>query len=309
MTKNAMAVLAFLFVGMPARASEDFAVPGQGETVEEAGAGDAVSLPVPVETGIPLVPPDVFNGVPGVPEDAVAFYENLAARGNVHAQLNLAFLLASGKLVPQDLPAAAKWLERAAQQGNPQAQASLAVLLEKGLGVARNDALADKWQEKAAKQGHALAQYRLGQRAEASGADGCGAASSLYMQAARQGFAKAQLALGRLYRNGCGVRQDDLRAAEWFRKAAESGEAEAAHETGLFYKAKGDEARNLSGRNLVAARMWFLVAEGLWGQAPESSRARAMAADIAARMTGRERAQSERQAEEWLQRWSVSRPR
>src|SRR5437660_10802660 len=47
------------------------------------------------------------------------------------------------------------------------------------------------------------------------------------LRAAAQGDATAQYALGDRCANGQGVPQDDGQAAQWFRKAAEQGHAEA----------------------------------------------------------------------------------
>jgi hypothetical protein len=44
-----------------------------------------------------------------------------------------------------------------------------------------------------------------------------------YRKAAEQGDAKAQNALGVMYHNGFGVKRDDKEAKKWFRKAAEQG--------------------------------------------------------------------------------------
>ena len=48
-------------------------------------------------------------------------------------------------------------------------------------------------------------------------------------KAARQGHAKAQSALARLYFTGNGVGRDIVKSAEWARQAAEQGEAQAQH--------------------------------------------------------------------------------
>ena len=48
-----------------------------------------------------------------------------------------------------------------------------------------------------------------------------------YREAAEQGNADAQYALGRMYYNGEGVPRDEAEAVHWFRMAAELGHAEA----------------------------------------------------------------------------------
>ena len=55
------------------------------------------------------------------------------------------------------------------------------------------------------------------------------------LQAAEQGYAKAQFNLGLMYYNGQGVRQDYTQAVQWYRKAAEQGDAEAQYNLGVMY--------------------------------------------------------------------------
>ena len=57
----------------------------------------------------------------------------------------------------------------------------------------------------------------------------------LWHQAAVQGNAKAQSALGSAYQNGLGVTKDDAKAVEWFQKAAAQGEPYAQANLGAAY--------------------------------------------------------------------------
>ena len=52
---------------------------------------------------------------------------------------------------------------------------------------------------------------------------------------AEQGNAQAQLMLGNMYANGLGVKQDDVEAVKWYRKAAEQGVANAQAMLGFLY--------------------------------------------------------------------------
>ena len=59
-------------------------------------------------------------------------------------------------------------------------------------------------------------------------------------QAAEQGDAGAQTALGVMYEDGEGVPQDYAEAVKWFRKAAEQGDADAQFRLGYkYYHGKG----------------------------------------------------------------------
>jgi len=67
----------------------------------------------------------------------------------------------------------------------------------------------------------------LQQGAAASDAGDYAKAAEWFSKAAEQGDAAAQYKLGGLYEEGRGVPQDKTKAAEWFRKAAEQGNKEA----------------------------------------------------------------------------------
>lgn len=57
-----------------------------------------------------------------------------------------------------------------------------------------------------------------------------------YRKAADQGEAYGQSNLGRMYRVGRGVAQDDAQAVHWYRKAAEQGDAAAQTNLGWMYE-------------------------------------------------------------------------
>jgi len=59
-------------------------------------------------------------------------------------------------------------------------------------------------------------------------------------QKAKAGDARAQFALGAMYRDGFRVQQDDQQAVDWLRKAAEQGVMQAQFNLGLiYYKGRG----------------------------------------------------------------------
>ena len=73
-----------------------------------------------------------------------------------------------------------------------------------------------------------------------------------YRKAAEQGNAKAQYSLGDCYEYGYGVTKNETEAANWYRKAAEQGNAKAQYNLGVCY-------RNGIGieRDLKDAAKWF----------------------------------------------------
>ncbi len=61
-----------------------------------------------------------------------------------------------------------------------------------------------------------------------------------WRKAAEQGNAYAQYRLGVMYYIGCGVKEDNAEAVKWYRKAAEQGDALAQHSLGyMYYKGEG----------------------------------------------------------------------
>lgn len=72
------------------------------------------------------------------------------------------------------------------------------------------------------------------------------------LKAANQGFADAQLQLGKLYEEGKRVPQDYATAASWYRKAADQGNADAQQKLGsLYYYGTGVP------QDYVAAVNWY----------------------------------------------------
>ncbi len=78
-----------------------------------------------------------------------------------------------------------------------------------------------------------------------------GQAAQWIRKAANQGLADAQKFLGILYVNGQGVPQDYAEAAKWYRKAADQGNASAQYSLGFMYN------RGLGvPRDPVQAELW-----------------------------------------------------
>ena len=75
--------------------------------------------------------------------------------------------------------------------------------------------------------------------------------------AAEQGYAYAQVNLGRMYREGWGVPQDDAEAVRWYRLAAAQGNAYAHYPLGLLYA----EGRGVPRDDAEAVRWYRLSAE------------------------------------------------
>lgn len=115
---------------------------------------------------------------------------------------------------------------------------------------------ADAATEPAARVGDAQAQFLLGQ--ELRGANGYGGngpvAQAWYLKAAAQDHLGAIRALARMYEAGDGVAKDENAALDFYRMAADKGDAEARYRAGLILwgrKTPADE---------VTAAEWFRAA-------------------------------------------------
>ncbi len=193
-------------------------------------------------------------------EKAVQWYHKAAEKGYAPAQNRLGVMYEKGQGVTLHKSRAVEWYRKAAEQGHAEAQYHLGDMYYHGYdGIAHNDKKAVEWYRKAAEQGYAAAQNRLGDIYFRL-ADGDHSiarvllgksnrkfdqydeqAAQWYRKAAEQGYAEAQKQLGFMYQEGRGIAQDDEKAAQWYRKAAEQGQAEAQWGLGFEYIGKDDE--------------------------------------------------------------------
>ncbi len=112
---------------------------------------------------------------------------------------------------------------------------------------------------------------------------------------AEQGDAKAQFALGTMYRDGRGVAQDYDEALRWWRKAAESGLVDAQFALGNIYAGDAGIARNN-----ILAYMWYSIATAQSGDEWLRAIAGSNRDVLAARMTPAEIFESQRLVTEWV---------
>ena len=124
-----------------------------------------------------------------------------------------------------------------AMSGDADAQAALGFELLRGHGVPRDCRTAMKYFLKAANQGEVSSQLMLGElRREGCGTMQKSRTKSLewFRLAADQGNAIGQYEVGVAYLDGDTVPQDDVEANEWFRLAADQGHIGAAFNIGLL---------------------------------------------------------------------------
>jgi len=189
-------------------------------------------------------------------------------------------------ITPQDLASRAEAGDRAAMR-------TLADAHYAGReGIEQDFAKAAEWYRRLAKAGDARAQTSLGLMY----ARGYGVQKNLaeahrwWNFAAVQNDPGAQFNLGLTYIRGEGVAPDPARAARWFREAARRGHVLAQYNLGLLLR----EGRGVA-RHLQEAYYWVRVA-ALQGDDLAQRNQEAFAADL----SGPQRREADRQAEEWM---------
>lgn len=115
---------------------------------------------------------------------------------------------------------------------------------------------------------------------------------------AEQGFAFAQFNLGVLYDNGYGVPMDDLKAIEWYGKAAEQGLPQAQINLGIMHQ-EGEGGPP----DYVQAYFWYAMADSQGdSQAPQARR------EILEKMTPAQIEEAKRKVQEWQAKNTFSIP-
>jgi adenylate cyclase len=146
-----------------------------------------------------------------------------------------------------------------------------------------------------------LAEESTAQPAGGNGSGGEGGTASGHLaevrRAAEQGFANAQYALGKAYRDGHGTPRDAWTAALWFERAAEQGYAPAQRNVGLQYA----EGRGVAADPARAA-MWLTLA----GQQGTSG-GEATLAELRSRLDPRELHELDQRVRMWQPRMAARR--
>lgn len=166
---------------------------------------------------------------------AMDWYLKAAEQEHKIAQYNVGILYYLGEGVQQDYAMAEKWFRKAAAQGGePVVQYMLGRLYEEGHGTQENPDEAQSWYLMAAERNYIPAQLALGSLLM-SGQGGripekdrnYTGAMNWYLKAAHQGDAQANFEIGRMFDEGVGVVQDNLKARQWYTVAFAHGHAGA----------------------------------------------------------------------------------
>ncbi|KAJ8341370.1 hypothetical protein SKAU_G00336610 [Synaphobranchus kaupii] len=160
-------------------------------------------------------------------EDLIQYYQFLAEKGDVQAQVGLGQLhLHGGRGLEQNHQRAFDYFNQAANAGNTHAMAFLGKMYSDGSeAVPQNNQSALEFFKKAAELGNPMGQSGLGM----AYLHGRGVpvdyelALQYYQKAAEQGWVDGQLQLGTMYFNGIGVEQDYKQALKYFNLASQAG--------------------------------------------------------------------------------------
>lgn len=162
--------------------------------------------------------------------------KNLARRGDLKAQYELALLYKTGNKVEKNLENYKKWLEEAAKNGNSEAMNELGDCYASGIAVDADEMAAVSWYKSAIEKGNISASHKLAtilitgliNSDESSLHEDMSKAEKLLRKAANEDFVESQYQLGLFYQMDVkGLTKDFEEAKRWLEKAAEKDHTDA----------------------------------------------------------------------------------
>ncbi|GBB90794.1 hypothetical protein RclHR1_01790001 [Rhizophagus clarus] len=185
---------------------------------------------------------------------AFKYYEKSAEKGYVNAQNNLGFLYIKNEGTEKDLEKAIYWFHKAAANEDEVAYDNLAICYELGIGVNKDENKAFVLYEKSAEKGYINSKFHLGycyingigtkinnekgfelyEEAEKGNnnktdlpdkeiVDDLSNVKYWYQRLVEIDNKEALYELGEIYESGKGVNQNEIRAFDFYRQAAEKG--------------------------------------------------------------------------------------
>ena len=161
----------------------------------------------------------------GDPAEAALWVRSAAEYGVPAAQLRLGRMLLAGSGLARDERAALWWFTRGGERGNAEALNMVGRCYENGWGTPVDFARAAAHYRRSAEGGHDWGEYNFGHALF----DGRGVPQDLeqalhwYMRAARRGHGRAMNLAARCYEEGWGCARSRAEAVEWYRRSAETG--------------------------------------------------------------------------------------
>jgi TPR repeat protein len=171
-------------------------------------------------------------------------YQSIEQKHLVGTRLRRALLGASAVAVIL-LVAISSWpqlLRLAAEGGFPPAAYHLGLAYQEGNGLPRDQKQALSWFNRAAGAGNAKAQNALGDLYRFADEKNYAIALHWYTEAAKRGNTEGQYSLGTLYQGGLGTPRDYQAAIQWYLKAANQGQLQAQlHLAQLYETGRGSD--------------------------------------------------------------------
>ena len=151
--------------------------------------------------------------------------EQVAERGDAHAQYRMGQLYRDGPLLIPNNRKAKQWLTQAVKQGLPEAQYALGKLLLSDDWEVRDPDEGIRWLKQAAENGSHFAAYRLGKEYLEGNtvSKDTTRAADWFTKSAEAGNQYAQYMLGKLHLTGQGLPRDQDQAMAWFSHSAAQG--------------------------------------------------------------------------------------
>ncbi|GBM67151.1 Protein sel-1 1 [Araneus ventricosus] len=199
-------------------------------------------------------------------DDLIQYYQFLADKGDVQAQVGLGQLhYQGGRGVEQDHARALNYFMQAADAGNANAMAFLGKMyLEGGNVVKQNNETALKYFTMAAEKNNPVGQSGLGlMYLHGKGVPkDYNKAFKYFSSAANQGWVDGQLQLGNMYYNGLGISRDFKMAIKYYTMASQSGHVLAFYSLAQMHATGTGTVRSCT----TAVELFKNVAErGRWG--------------------------------------------
>ena len=161
----------------------------------------------------------------GDPAEAALWVRSAAEYGVPAAQLRYGRMLLEGNGVDRDERAAFLWFTRAGDRGDDEALNMVGRCYENGWGTPVDFAQAVVHYRRSAEGGHAWGEYNLGNLLF----DGRGVPQDLekalqwYLRAAARGHGRAMNLAARCFEEGWGCTRSSTEAVQWYRRSAETG--------------------------------------------------------------------------------------
>jgi TPR repeat protein len=211
---------------------------------------------------------------------AVVWFQKAAMAGQTGAMVALGYSYEKGRGVAVDVPRALDWYRKAASLNYADGLYNLARAYKDGIGMAPNPGEARRYMELAAGAGSEEAKRALLIMGKPSGpapggdlfaqganlyrAKNYAGAFQLFMKAANEGNARAQLQVASQYERGEGVPRNGPEAVRWYQKSAAGGDSQAMKNVGLLY-----EEGAIVPENWAEALKWYQKSAALFDQEGE----------------------------------------